>query len=198
MDEALDGGITKWARIALIAGLAYWTWQFAWTPLSPDAMESFLHLPDLVFHEAGHLIFSPLGQFMSVLGGSVMQVLIPVVCAAAFIRQEQPFGAAICVWWAGQNLIDLAPYIADARALQLVLLGGRTGAEVEGHDWEFILTRLRITHLDLRLGRVTHFLGMVTMLGGLGVAARIVFGASGTGPGTVPDARGTRSKVSST
>jgi hypothetical protein len=167
-------GIARWARIALIAGLAYWTWQFARTPLSPDAMESFLHLPDLVFHEAGHLIFSPLGQFMSVLGGSLLQVLIPVVCAVAFVRQEQFFGAAICVWWAGQNLVDLAPYIADARALQIVLLGGRTGAEVEGHDWEYILTRLRITHLDQTLGRVSHALGIVIMIASLAFAARTV------------------------
>jgi hypothetical protein len=170
-DERADG-FTRWSRIALIAGLAYWTWQLAWTPLSPDAMDSFLHLPDLVFHEAGHLIFSPLGQFMSVLGGSLMQVLIPVVCAIAFIRQEQFFGAAIAVWWAGQNLVDLAPYIADARALRLVLLGGRTGAEVEGHDWEFILTRLRLAHLDVTLGRLAHGLGILIMIGSLAFATR--------------------------
>ncbi len=172
-DEPADGA-TRWARIALVAGLAYWTWQFARTPLSDDAMESFLHLPDLVFHEAGHLIFSPLGQFMSVLGGSLMQVLIPVIAAVAFIRQEQPFGAAICVWWTGQNLVDLAPYIGDARALQLMLLGGRTGAEVEGHDWEFILTRLRLVHRDQAIGRFAHALGMLIMIASLGFAVRSI------------------------
>ena len=118
------------------------------TPLSADAMDSFLHLPNLVFHEAGHLLFAMFGQFMSVLGGSLTQVLIPVIAMIAFIRQEQPFGAAVCGWWAGQNLVDLAPYIADARALQLVLLGGRTGAEVEGHDWEYLLTTIGVVHRD--------------------------------------------------
>jgi hypothetical protein len=172
--EDESSGPTRWARIALIAGLAYWTWQFARTPLSEDAMEAFLHLPNLVFHEAGHLIFSPLGQFMTVLGGSLMQVLIPVVAAVAFIRQQQPFGAAICVWWAGQNLVDLAPYIADARALQLMLLGGKTGAEVEGHDWEFILTRLRLLHRDQAIGRIVHAAGMIIMVGALAFAARSV------------------------
>ena len=43
--------------------------------------------------------------------------------AAAFLKQGDRFGAAVCAWWAGQNLLDVAPYIADARALQLVLLG---------------------------------------------------------------------------
>jgi hypothetical protein len=163
-----------WARIALIAGLAYWTWQFAQTPLSQDAMDSFLHLPNLVFHEAGHVIFSPFGEFIAALGGSLMQVLIPTAAAIAFVRQQQMFGAAICVWWVGQNFVDVAPYIADARALQLVLLGGRTGAEVEGHDWEFILTRLRLVHWDQAFGRAAHTLGMVLMLGALVFAARTV------------------------
>lgn len=183
-EEEHAGGGTRWARVALIAGLTYWTWQFAWTPLSDDAMDSFLHLPDLVFHEAGHLIFSPLGQFMSVLGGSLTQLLIPLVCAIAFIRQEQGFGAAICVWWAGQNLVDLAPYIADARALQITLLGGRTGAEVEGHDWEFILTRLRLIHLDQTLGRVTHAVGIIIMIASLAFAGRTVVRKSGGAPTT--------------
>jgi hypothetical protein len=174
IEEEVLAGPTRWARLALVAGLAYWTWQFAFTPLGEDAMDAFIHLPNLVFHEAGHLIFSPLGQFMTALGGSLMQVLIPVIAAIAFVRQEQPFGAAICVWWAGQNLVDLAPYIGDARALQLMLLGGRTGAEVEGHDWEFILTRLRLVHRDQAIGRVAHALGMVIMIGSLAFAARSI------------------------
>ena len=167
-------GATWWARVVLLVGLAVWTWQFAFTPLGDDAMEAFLHLPNLVFHEAGPLIFSPLGQFMTVVGGSLMQVLVPVVAAAAFTRQHQPFGAAICAWWAGQNLVDLAPYIADARALELVLLGGRTGAEVEGHDWEFILTRLRLLHRDQAIGSGAHAAGMAIMIAALAFASRLL------------------------
>lgn len=172
-DQAL-GGVTRWTRAALVAGLAIWTVQFAQTPLSPDVMDSFLHLPDLIFHEAGHLIFAIFGRFMSVLGGSLLQFLIPVIAAIGFLRQHEPerFGAAICTWWAGQNLVDLAPYIADSRSLQLVLLGGRTGAEVEGHDWEYILTQLGMTHLDQAIGRGTYALGLIIMVASLIFAAR--------------------------
>jgi hypothetical protein len=172
-DEAL-GGITRWIRAALVLGLAIWTFQFARTPLSGDAMNSFLHLPDLVFHEAGHIVFSPFGRFMTVLGGSLLQVLIPVIAAVAFVRQDERFGAAVCGWWAGQNLIDLAPYIADARGLQLVLLGGRTGAEVEGHDWEFILTALGATHLDQQFGMAAYGFGLILMIASLIYASTIV------------------------
>lgn len=166
--------MTRWVKAAFVFGLAVWTIQFARTPLGPDAMDSFLHLPDLVFHEAGHVLFSPFGEFMAVLGGSLLQVLIPIIAAVAFYRQEQPFNVAIMAWWAGQNLVDLAPYIADARSLSLVLLGGRTGAEVEGHDWEFILTQLGMTHRDHGIGTAAHALGIVIMIGALVVAGRSV------------------------
>ncbi|HUQ86684.1 MAG TPA: hypothetical protein VM096_03940 [Vicinamibacterales bacterium] len=170
---------TNWTRLALVAGLAIWSIQFARTPLSPDINSSFLHLPNLVFHEAGHIIFSPFGRFMTVLGGSLLQVLIPVIAVIAFVKQEEPFGAAICAWWAGQNLVDLAPYIADARRLRMVLLGGRSGAEVEGHDWEYLLTQLGVLHLDGRLGMTAYALGMIVMIGSLAFAVRTVLRDSG-------------------
>jgi len=44
---------------------------------------------------------------------------VPIACLVAFWRRRDRFGAAVAVWWAGQNLVDLAPYINDARALQL-------------------------------------------------------------------------------
>ena len=152
-------------RWLLIAGLAWLTWSVVRTPLNTPVADSFLHLPNLVFHEAGHILFMPFGRFMSVLGGSLTQLLIPIVCAVAFARQQEDwFGAAVCTWWAGENLVDLAPYIADARALQLVLLGGRTGAEVEGHDWEYLLTAMGLVHRDVMLGQTARFLGALVMI----------------------------------
>jgi hypothetical protein len=173
-DSALPG-LTRWASAGLLLGLAVWTWRFARDPLGMAVLDSFLHLPDLVFHEAGHVVFAPFGRFMSVLGGSLLQCLIPVIAVIAFIRQSQPFSAAVCAWWAGQNLVDVAPYIADARALQLVLLGGRTGAEVEGHDWEYLLTTLGMTHLDRTIGLWTHYFGVLIMVASIGVAAWLAY-----------------------
>jgi hypothetical protein len=166
--------MTRWVRIALVAGLAIWTIDFARTPIAADAMDSFLHLPDLVFHEAGHIIFAPFGRFMSVFGGSLLQFLIPVIAAIAFARQEERFSTAVCAWWAGQNLVDVAPYIADARALRLTLIGGRTGAEVEGHDWEFLLNQLGISHYAHPLGYTTHAVGIIVMVAALIYAGRTI------------------------
>jgi len=160
-------GLVLAGRIALLAGLFIWTIHFARSPIGLASTSSILHMPNLVFHEAGHVIFSFFGRFMTVLGGSLLQFLIPVILAIAFLRQKNTFGAVVCTWWAGQNLLDLAPYIADARALELVLLGGKTGAEVEGHDWEFILTQLGWLHLDRTLGLAAYRTGLVIMFGAL-------------------------------
>ena len=68
-------------------------------------------------------------------------------------------------WWAGENLLDVAIYINDARALQLTLIGGHTGAEVEGHDWERILTMTNSLHLDHRIANIAQFMGAIVMIG---------------------------------
>jgi len=154
-------------RVIILIGLIVWTWRFAQGAIAVSASSSILHLPNLVFHEAGHVLFSPFGQFMRVLGGSLFQFALPLALASVFLKQHNPFGGVVCTWWAGQNLIDLAPYIADARALQLVLLGGRTGAEVQGHDWEYILATLGWMRFDRTLGLWTHRIGLLMMIGSL-------------------------------
>jgi hypothetical protein len=156
-----------WLPLALLVALAGWTVSYATTPLGPALLDTVWHLPDLVFHEAGHVLFMPFGQFMTALGGSLFQCALPLALAGVFLRQGNHFGAIVCGWWAGQNLVDVAPYIADARSLQLVLIGGRTGGEVEGHDWESILTQLGWLHLDRTLGLWVYRAGMVTMMASL-------------------------------
>jgi hypothetical protein len=154
-------------RPAVLLGVAVWTWQFARLPMGVAVMDSILHLPNLVFHEAGHVLLGIFGRFPGVLGGSLFQFALPLMLAGVFLKQRDQFGAAICTWWAGQNLLDLAPYIADARALQMVLLGGKTGAEVEGHDWEYLLTEIGWLHLDRTLGLAAHRIGLAMMIGAL-------------------------------
>jgi hypothetical protein len=158
----------RYARWGGVIVLAVLTWRFASAPLDGSSQQSFLHLPNLIFHEAGHVIFSPFGRFMTVLGGSLFQILVPLICAISFAYQyEDRFAAAVCTWWAGQNVVDVAPYIADARKLQLTLIGGRTGAEVEGHDWEYLLMSIGWLHLDERLGRAALVAGTLVMVGAI-------------------------------
>jgi hypothetical protein len=159
--------VARAGRVILLLLLLRWTFTFIAWPMREDVIgASFLHLINLPFHEAGHVLFSPFGDFMTTLGGSLTQVLVPVVCGVAFLTTDwNPFGAAVMGWWAGENLMDVAIYINDARALQLTLIGGQTGAEVEGHDWEHILILTNSLHLDHRLANVAQLSGAALMIG---------------------------------
>jgi len=162
-------------RIGLFVIFLVWSLRFISQPMGEEVADSIMHLINLPFHESGHVIFSPFGQFMTSLGGSLAQVLVPAICAIALLVQTRdPFGASVCVWWLGESFLDLAPYINDARALRLVLLGGRTGAEVEGHDWEAVLGTLGWLHHDHTLARGAHGLGTALMIGALAWGALVL------------------------
>ena len=67
-------------------------------------------------------------------------------------------------------LVVVLGVVAAASAaivLNLVLLGGHTGAEVEGHDWEHILQILGLLHRDILIARLVHSLGALLMIGAL-------------------------------
>jgi hypothetical protein len=156
-----------WGRVALLAGLTLWSLRFLVSSVADNyAGESFLHLVNLVFHEAGHVIFAPFGELLTAAGGSLMQLLVPAVCLATFLlRNRDPFASAVALWWEGESLMDLAPYIADARAGELVLLGGVTGRDAPGyHDWENVLSTLGVLHWDTLLGGLAHNLGRLLLL----------------------------------
>ncbi len=108
------------ARTLLWAVLIFLGWSYVASPLmrsqlSPSFVHFLLARIDLVFHEAGHILFLPFGRFLSVLGGSLLQILIPLVCTYTFLlRHQNAFGASVTLWWTGQSFIELAPYVADA------------------------------------------------------------------------------------
>ena len=156
---------TFWSRCALLLLFALWGLRLiALDYRTGEMMSSFLHGPLLVFHEAGHVIFSVLGEFVMVLGGSLAQLLMPAILATALlIRNRDPFGAAVGTWFFGVSLLDLAPYIYDSLHPQLVLLGGHTGEE-GGHDWIYLLGETGLLSHAHGLGALTHTLGAALIL----------------------------------
>lgn len=163
-DQA-DDPFTFAGRTFVFLLLLWWGKSFITTPLETNYTgESFLHLINLPFHEAGHLLFMPFGRFMMFLGGSLGQILMPLVCLATFlIKTRDPFGATVALWWTAENFMDVAPYINDARALDLTLLGGVTGKETDGHDWENILSMLGWLPYDHRIAHLSYNVGIVLM-----------------------------------
>jgi hypothetical protein len=114
------------------------TVYFLWCAYAPENAV-FLHLVHTPIHEAGHVFFRLLGEFMGVAGGSLFQVIVPLVFFGYFVYHEKPFSASIVLFWVGQSITDVYVYANDAVAMQLPLLSGVTGAEGGFHDWNYLL-----------------------------------------------------------
>jgi len=78
------------------------------------------------------------------------------------------------MWWGSVSLLDLAPYIYDARHPRLILLGGHTG-EDGPHDWVYLLTALGHLQNSQRLGAIAHALGGILMFVALSWAMAVLW-----------------------
>ncbi len=128
----------------------------------PGFLLAVLDGANLIFHEAGHVFFSPFGDFLQYLGGSLMQVLIPAICAVYFWLHRQRASSAVTLFWAGESLTNVAIYVADGRRMELPLIGG-------DHDWNYLLDRLDLLNQAESLGRFVFVLGVVAILFSLGL-----------------------------
>ncbi len=144
-----------------------WGARLMSTSIASNAVgTSFMHMINLPFHEAGHIIFSPFGAFITSLGGTLAQLLMPSICTLTLlIKHQDQFGASITLWWVAENFLDIAPYINDARSGVLPLLGGNFGhsAPYGFHDWEFILTESGLLRYDHQIACIAFAMGCILM-----------------------------------
>jgi len=102
---------------------------------------------------------------------------MPLVCMLVLlIRTRDTFGAALALWWTGESILDLAPYIDDAWNMTLQLIGGNTGrsAPYGFHDWNFVLSELNIIHKHRELAETAQFIGKAVMVLSLIWAAAVL------------------------
>lgn len=121
-----------WGRAALVAGLFVFYLQW----LRDDKYFSFIDYVNLAFHEAGHIFLGFLGEFIGSAGGTIFQLLMPAVCLAHLKRRGSNLGWQLCLFWIGQNLLNISIYVRDAIKQELPLVGGGV------HDWTYLLTEL--------------------------------------------------------
>ena len=152
-----------WGYCALYLVFFAWGWHFITAGIKVEPiMGSFMHNINLPFHEFGHVLFSPFGRFMAILGGSLFQLLVPIIVALIFlIKQRDAFAASIATWWLGQSFIDLSPYIADASYRSLPLVAGMGE---EAHDWGNLLTMMDLLQYDYSIARGSFFIGSVIIV----------------------------------
>ena len=161
-------------RVVLLFAMAIFSLQ-AFFGGYQSWIAQFLHNLNLPVHETGHIVFGIFGKpLITSLGGSLFQVIMPLVfCFALWIKPRDLFGASIALWWAFENLIDVAPYIDDALHMKLTLISGGTGAEAPYgfHDWNFILSE---TGLLLKYDTIA---ATVYAVGYIGMALCVLWGS---------------------
>jgi hypothetical protein len=136
---------------------------------------------NLGIHEGGHLLFSwqPF-EFLTVAGGTLLQLAVPVLSAMMFARQPDYFASAFCGGWLSMNLYNVATYMADARELDLPLVnvGGGEG----DHDWNYMLAAVGLLEQDTRLAALVRVAAFLVMWGSVAAGAWMLWRMARSAP----------------
>ena len=144
---AVGAALITMLIVALVDGLS----RESWVPV--------LDSLNLVFHEAGHPLFGIFGwETLTILGGTLMQLLVPLLVMVAAWGRRQAAGTALAACWFFQNFHTIARYMADAREQVLPLVGGGE------HDWFNLFLRWGCLERDTAIARNVHILGWLGML----------------------------------
>ena len=140
----------------------------------------FLDNANLMIHEAGHPFFGILGggaetgfgHTLMVLGGTLLELIVPLACAAYFFFRRESTGTAFCAFWFFENFLYIGTYMADARTSALLLVGSGDS------DWEVLFTQWNLMLHDTQIAHATRTLGWIGMLGSVSWFAYRAFGRS--------------------
>lgn len=164
--------VVRIVRVAALAAFAVWVWRY----MHHDA--PLLHGSLLIFHEAGHVLFMPFGEFLMVLGGSLFQLSVPAFFIAYFAHRRDWFATAFAGLYLAASVAGIAIYIADARAGELPLLGG----ERSNHDWTFLLIEMNALQHDTTIGWYVMKIGGLFFWISLAAGFRFAWLAPGRAP----------------
>ena len=119
----------------------------------------------LIIHESGHTIFSFFGwRFLAVLGGTLMQMLIPFAVFATAWYKKQRFTAQFGLFWLGFSWMDSAAYCADAMYRNLPLIGGLPKT---AHDFRNILISTNLLDHYMTIAWLMFIVGLLLLVLGL-------------------------------
>ena len=134
----------------VVIGVAEVLPPLGWMPLLDGA--------NLLFHEAGHPIFGMFGEAMGLYGGTIGQLVFPLVVAFEFWRRRETMSFAVGCLWFFENFFNIARYAADARAQAIPLVGGGD------HDWWNIFSRWDVLENDVIIGIIIATIGVVGII----------------------------------
>jgi len=141
----------KWIPSIIILPIAlYWTFN-------PDDL-GILRGANLIIHEGGHGVFMFFGKFLHILGGTLMQILIPSLIFFYFLQNNYRTGMQVSLLWLGHNFIDISIYVSDAQERALPLIGNLPKSS---HDWWNLLQMFGILEYDNEVGYLFYGLAVI-------------------------------------
>ena len=90
---------------------------------------------NLIFHEARYVLLMWAGVTVTLLGGSLFQLLIPAACVATFLRRGDCYAAGIVALWLRQSFAGVANVGGDAPTRTLNLITGDPDPTTGGSSW---------------------------------------------------------------
>lgn len=118
----------------------------------------FIDHANLMIHEAGHFFFSWFGYYTMILGGTLGELIVPLLCALVFFRRGETTAVAFCSFWFFENFLYIGTYMADARTAAMPLVGS------EESDWTILFTHWDVLVHDRTIGGWTRGIGWLGML----------------------------------
>lgn len=118
---------------------------------------TFLDFIDLLIHEPGHLFFGIFGEFIQFLGGTLMQIFLPLIMAILFFIRKQKYWTQLFLFWLGHNFINISVYVEDANKMELRIIGG-------AHDWNWILNKTNLIQFSEEISLFFIFLSILSFL----------------------------------
>ncbi|HET7260051.1 MAG TPA: hypothetical protein VFI75_10035, partial [Candidatus Acidoferrum sp.] len=113
---------------------------------------------NLMIHEGGHFFFSWFGHPITILGGTLGELIVPLLCAAYFWWKRETTAVAFCGFWFFENFLYIGTYMADARASALPLVGS------DESDWTILFGQWGLLAKDQQIGSSARALGWLGML----------------------------------
>lgn len=154
--------MAQWRSVPA-GGLAFaflWAAGIAWCAFFGNGWVPFVDDANFAVHEAGHPVFGAVSTRLGVYGGTLAQLAFPVMCMVEFARRRWTTSYALCGVWFGESVLNVARYVADARAMELPLKGF---SDTPLHDWNVILARWGLLNHDILLANALRVFGWLAI-----------------------------------
>jgi hypothetical protein len=171
----LEDQLGEWKPVSRGAGIAWLVFYALFLLYAFMDRSGFLFLDyvNLMIHEGGHFFFSWFGETIHILGGTLGELIVPLLCAAFFFWKRETAGFAFSCFWFFENFPYIGTYMADARTSALPLVGS------DESDWTILFGQWNLLLQDEKIGGAMKILGFVGMIVSvLWLANRVRLGAA--------------------